>query len=85
MTKEYLTKESYNIGASWVAQTVKNLPAVQETWVQSLFKKIPWRRKWQPTTVFLPGQLAGHSPWGRKESNTAERLTLSYDIANLDI
>ena len=33
MTKEYLTKESHNIGASLVAQTVKNLPAVQETWV----------------------------------------------------
>ena len=36
MTKEYLTKESHNIGASLVAQTVKNLPAVQETWVRSL-------------------------------------------------
>ena len=34
--------------------------------------KIPWRRKWQPTPVFLPGEshgqrsLAGYSPWGRK-------------------
>ena len=34
--------------------------------------KIPWRRKWQPTPVFLPGKLheqrslAGYSPWGRK-------------------
>ena len=35
--------------ASLVAQTVKNLPAVQETWV----RKIPWRRAWQPTPVFL--------------------------------
>ena len=38
-------------------------------------KKIPWRRKWQPTPVFLPGKshrqrtLAGYSPWGHKESN----------------
>ena len=41
--------------------------------------KIPWRRKWQPTPVFLPGEfhgqksLAGYSPWGRKESDTTER------------
>ena len=38
--------------------------------------KIPWRRKWQPTPVFLPGKshgwrrLVGYSPWGRKESDT---------------
>ena len=37
--------------------------------------KIPWRRKWQLTPVFLPGKfhgrrsLAGYSPWGRKESD----------------
>ena len=42
--------------------------------------KIPWRRKWQPTPVFLPGEshgqrtLLGYSPWGRKESDTTERL-----------
>ena len=39
---------------------------------------IPWRRKWQPTPVFLPGKshgqrsLAGYSPWGCKESDTTE-------------
>ena len=34
---------------------------VQETWVQSLgwIEKIPWRRKWQPSPVFLPGELHG--------------------------
>ena len=37
--------------------------------------KIPWRRKWQPTPVFLPGKshgqrtLAGYRPWGREESD----------------
>ena len=35
---------------------VKNLPAVQETRVQSLVEKIPWRRARQPTPVFLPGE-----------------------------
>ena len=41
--------------------------------------KILWRRKWQPTPVFLPGKshgwsLVGYSPWGRKESGTTEWL-----------
>ena len=42
--------------------------------------KIPWRRKWQPTAVLLPGKipgwrsLAGYSPWGRTESDTTEQL-----------
>ena len=41
--------------------------------------KILWRRKWQPTPVFLPGEsygqrsLLGDSPWGRKESDTTEQ------------
>ena len=40
--------------------------------------KIPWRRAWQPTLVFLPGEshgqgsLAGYSPWGHEESYTTE-------------
>ena len=47
-------------------------------------RKIPWRRKWQPTPVFLPGKfhgrrsLAGYnSMWGRKESDMTEQWTLS--------
>ena len=50
--------------------------------------KIPWRRKWQPTTVFFPGKshgwrsLVGCSPWGHKESHMIEQLTLSllFDV-----
>ena len=59
--------------ASLVAQVVKNLPAMQETQVQSLGREDPWRRKWQPTPVFLPGEfhwqrsLVGYSLWGHKE------------------
>ena len=45
--------------ASLVAQSVKSLTAVQETWVQPLSWKIPWRRKWQPIPVFLPGESQG--------------------------
>ena len=40
--------------------------------------KIPWRRKWQPTPVFLPGKCMEpgrlYSQWGHKESDTTERL-----------
>ena len=45
--------------ASLVAQLVMNLPAMQETWVQSLGWKIPWRREWLPTLVFFPGKFHG--------------------------
>ena len=43
-------------------------------------RKIPWRRAWQPTPVFLPGQriLAGYSPWGHKESDLTEATKLAY-------
>ena len=59
---------------SLVAQTVKNLPAMQEMRVG----KIPWRREWQPSLVFLPGKfhgqrsLAVYSPWDYKDSDTTE-------------
>ena len=44
--------------------------------------KIPWRRKWQPTLVFLPGEshgqrsLVGYSPYGHKESDMTEQLSM---------
>ena len=67
--------------ASLVAQLVKKICLQCERsgfdpWVG----KILWRRKWQPTPVFLPGEshgrrsLVGYSPRGRKESDTTERL-----------
>ena len=46
--------------------------------------KIPWRRKWQPTPVFLPGEshgqrsLVGYSPQGLKELDTTERLHFHF-------
>ena len=38
---------------------VKKLPAIQEARVQARIGKIPWRRKWQPTPVFLPKESHG--------------------------
>jgi len=62
---------------------VKNLPAICRRpgfhlWVETIL----WRRKRQPTPVFLPGKshgqwsLAGYSPWGRKELDRTEQLHL---------
>ena len=66
------------IGASPVAQLVKNPPAMWKTWVQSLGWEIPWRRERLPTPVFWPGEFHElYSPWGRKESDATERLSLS--------
>ena len=53
----------YLIWASLVTQTVKNLPAVQETWDQSLGREISWRREWLPTIVFLPGNHLVRGAW----------------------
>ena len=45
-----------------------------DPWVE----KIPWRKKWQPTPVFLTGKfhrqrrLGGYNPWGCKESDRTE-------------
>ena len=67
-----------------------NPPAMQETQVRSLGQEDPWRRKWQPTLVFLPGEshgqrsLLGYSPWGRKESETTERLTFIFHFHALE-
>ena len=50
--------------------------------IYSWVGKIPWRRAWQPTPVFLPGEfhgqrsLAGGSPWGCKQSDTTEQLSV---------
>ena len=61
--------------ASFVAQLIKNLPPMRETWVQCLVGKIPWRRERLPTPVFWPGEFHGlHSPWGHKGSDTTEWL-----------
>ena len=59
---------------------VKNLPAMQDTWVQSLYWKDLLDKGMETNPVFLPGEfhgqgsLEGYSPWGRKELDMTERL-----------
>ena len=55
---------------------VKNLPVMWETGFDPWVRKIPWRREWPPTPVFLPGESHGQrslvGPWGCKELDTTE-------------
>ena len=61
-----------------MAQTVKNLPAMQETWVRSLGWEDPLEKDMATHSSILPGEshgqrnLAGYSPRGCKESDTTE-------------
>ena len=65
------------------AQGVKNLPAMQETWV-SWVRKIPWRRERLPILVFWPGEFHGlYSPWGHKEWDMTEQLSHTNLVKNL--
>ena len=58
--------------------------------LQSLGRKSPQRRKWQPTPVFLRGKfhgqrsLAGYSPWGHRELDMTEH-THKKDIEQMTI
>ena len=63
---------------------VKNPPCQCRRWKRHRFdpwvRKMPWKRKWHPTLVFLPGEfhgqrsLTGYNPWGYKELDTTECL-----------
>ena len=72
-----------------VAQMAKNLPAMQETQFNPWDRKILWRREWLPTPVFLPGEfheqrsLVGYSPWGPKDSDTTDWLTLLLSCSSI--
>ena len=67
--------------SSLVAQAVKNLPAIREAVFDPWVRKIPWRRQWLPTPVFLSGKfhqqrsLVGYILRGTEESDMTEQLT----------
>ena len=65
-------RNHYNQQSYLVAQTVKSLPAMFrfEPWVG----KIPWRREWQPTPVFLPGKIPWMEEPGGPQSMGSQRV-----------
>ena len=84
---DFFIIDNYTLTASLMAQRVKRLLQCRRPGFNPWIGNIPWRRKWQPTPVLLPGKshgrrsLEGYSPWGRKESDMTERtdtLTTSY-------
>ena len=85
----YMGKESkkeWNIymWASLVAQRLKRLPGMRETQVLSLGWEDPLEKEMATHSILLPGKshgqrsLVGCIPWGRKESDTTERIILSW-------
>ena len=68
-----------------MAQLVKNPPAMQETWVQSLGWEDPLKGK-ATHSVFWPGEFHGlYNPWGHKELDMTERLSLSLEFGRLQV
>ena len=58
----HLAENRLSFSAKWaslVGQLVKSLPAMQETWFSPRVWKIPKRKKWQPSPVFLPREFHG--------------------------
>ena len=87
LSNEGNTKNAIYYWASLVAQMVKNLPTVQETWVRALCQDDPLEMEMAQTTpVFLPeefyGQrsLGGYSPWDPKVLDMTERFSLTHKI-----
>ena len=67
--------------ASLMIQTGKNAYPCRRCRFDPWVGKIPWRRKWQPTPIFLPGEfrgqrsLVGYSPRGLRDSDTTDQLS----------
>ena len=68
--------------ASLVAQLVKNLPAILETWVQSLGWEDPLEKGKATHSSILAWRIPWTSPWGRKESDMTEQLSLSLSSSS---
>ena len=79
--QEIQKRGSQGICTSLMAQMVENLPAVHIPELDPWVWEISWRREWQLTPLFLPGEfhrqrsLAGYSPWGQRELNKTEQIT----------
>ena len=84
--RSFLYRSSVNSGTSLVAQMVKRLPTMRETWVRSLGQEdalekgmaahsstLAWKIPWME-------ELGGYSPWGRKELDMTERLLYNFNF-----
>ena len=87
---DHIHSTMYINWASLVAQMIKHLPAMQETWVRSLGRGDPLEKEMATHSSILAWKIAWteepggiHSPWGLKESDRTERLHFTmYKIGN---
>ena len=93
--EELIHCERKKICLAWLPRWLKGKESAcqyrrcgSDPWV----RKIPWRRRWQPTPVFLPGEshgqrsLVDYSPWGHRESDMTDWVTKQQHVVNaLDI
>ena len=83
---QYLQQFSKKAGLPWWLRQERICLQRGKPGFNPWVRKIPWRRKWLPIPVFLPGEfhgqrgLVGYSPWGCKDSNRIEWLTLSFSL-----
>ena len=81
LRKAFRSFSLHNFWVSLVAQKVRICLQCKRPQFNPWVVKIPWRREWQPTSMFLPAEsnrqrsLAGYSPWGCKESDITEWLS----------
>ena len=75
-------------GLPWWLSGKRSTCQCVKCWLDPWIGKLPWRRKGQPTPVFLLGEsqgqrrLVGYSPWGHKELGMTERLNNNYRLSN---
>ena len=87
----FFCKATSPVGASLMIQVVRNLPTVQRPGFSPGVGKIPWRRKWHPTPLFLPGEFQGQRSLAAavhgvtKSWDMTERLTLHTPPVLLDL
>ena len=68
-----------SVGAALVAQRIKRLPTMPEAQVRSLSGEDPWRRKWQPTPVLLPGEFPWTEELGGLQSMRSQRVRHDWE------
>ena len=80
LEKGWATQARY-FGASLVAQLIKNLPAMWETWLEPLGWEDPLEKEMVPTPIFWSGEFHGlYRPWDCKELDMTEQLSLHFTI-----
>ena len=98
---DWATELNLNLNVAWPQSKgphIEPLPWWLRQWricgrlgLSPWLEKIPWKREWPPTPVFLPGEphgqrsLVGYSPWGHKKSDTTEQLTVWLFIESLNV